>query len=227
MAAFMLRRLFHAAISFLGITVAVFLLVHAAPGDPVRLHLGGLSSRSVSPEVVAQLRAELRLDEPVAVQYLHWLRGIVTLDFGRSFVDRRPVIERVSEKLPRTLALNVIALAVALALAIPLGVACALRAGMILDRGAALLMFLLYALPGFWVALLLIDLFSVRLGWLPLFGMRSSGYGDLGSLERLGDLAAHALLPVVTLTLAQIAIFSSEPRARREFRKALSSSATR
>ena len=104
------RRLGHALVAFAGITFVVFALVHLAPGDPVDRYLGGVQARHASPEMERQLRDELGLDLPVGIQYLDWLKRAVTLDFGRSFIDRRPVRDRIAERLPATLLLNVASL---------------------------------------------------------------------------------------------------------------------
>jgi peptide/nickel transport system permease protein len=213
MLAFTLRRLAHAAITFLGITIVVFLLVHAAPGDPVSYFIGGAGAGGVSPAIVAALRAEYHLDDPLPERYVRWLAGVVTLDLGRSFVDRRPVTTRIAEKLPNTLLLNLLALGIALVLAVPSGLLSALRHGGWFDRASGLFFFLLFSLPSFWVALLLMQLLSVRLGWLPLFCMTSGNYDELTIGGRIADRTFHLILPVVTLAYAQLAVFARFTRA--------------
>src|ERR1700744_5087466 len=109
MTAYIARRLFYAVFTFLGITVVTFTLIHAVPGDPIDfLASRGLKNVSSAAEVAA-LRPGDGLDRPLVVEDFHWFRGIVTLDFGRSTVDRRLVVDRIAEKLPRTVALNSIA----------------------------------------------------------------------------------------------------------------------
>ena len=208
MTTYLVRRLLYAVLTFLGITVATFALIHSVPGDPISFYLGRGGLRSLPPEVVEAMRRELHLDEPLPAQYLRWLRGSVTFDFGRSTVDRRPVREVVLEKLPNTFQLNLFAFLVAAGLGVPIGLWSASRSGRLTERMSAVGFFLLYSLPSFWVALILIQLLSVRFDWLPLFGMNSDDYGSLGLGGKLVDRLQHMVLPVLTLTYAQLAIFA-------------------
>ena len=208
MTAYLIRRLFYAVLTFFGITVATFVLIHSVPGDPIAFFIGRAGLFSIPDATRAAIEREYHLDQPLPVQYLHWLRSAATLDFGRSISDRRPVRERILEKLPNTLLLNGIAFVLAAALGIPIGLWSAARAGRPAERASAVLFFLLYSLPSFWVALLLMQFFSVRLGVLPLFGMVSDHYPELGAAGRLADRMRHLILPALTLTYAQIAIFA-------------------
>lgn len=200
----LIRRLLYAIITFLGITIATFVLIHSVPGDPVSFYAGASGMRA-SPAALEMIRHEYHLDRPLVEQYGHWLGGIVTLDFGRSIADRRLVRDRVFEKVPNTVTLNSIAFALAAIIGIPVGLWSARRPGRLFDRGSAVVFFLLYSLPTFWVALLLMQLFAVRLQWLPLFGITSDG--------TLADRLRHLVLPVITLTYAQLAIFARFSRA--------------
>lgn len=208
MTTYLVRRLAWAALTFVGITIATFVLIHAVPGDPISFYIGRTGVRGVPPEVLASIRREYHLDEPLPAQYLHWMRSAATLDFGRSIVDRRPVRERILEKLPNTVALNTIAFLLAAVVGVPIGLWSATRSGRPAERATAVGFFLLYSLPSFWVALLLMQLFAVKLNLLPLFGMVSDDYLNLGAAGRLGDRLRHLVLPVITLTYAQLAIFA-------------------
>jgi peptide/nickel transport system permease protein len=208
MTTYLVRRVFYAVLTFLGITVATFTLIHSVPGDPITFFIGRGGITTIPPETVAALRHEFHLDEPLPVQYLRWLRGSATFDFGRSTVDRRPVREVVLEKLPNTFRLNLFAFLLAALLGVPIGLWSASRSGRLTERASAVGFFLLYSLPSFWVALLLIQLFSVRFHWLPLFGMNSDDYPDLSMGGQLLDRLKHMVLPVLTLTYAQLAIFA-------------------
>jgi peptide/nickel transport system permease protein len=207
MGAYLLRRFLYAILTFFGITIATFALIHSVPGDPVTFYLGRSGITSVPKPILQAIRREYHLDEPLPAQYLYWLRGAVTLDFGRSVIDRRPVTERILEKLPNTLQLNGIAFALAALIGIPVGLWSATRSGRPIERASAMLFFLLYSLPSFWVALLLMQIFSVRLGILPLLGMTSDDYGNLGTAGGFTDRLQHLVLPVITLAYAQLAIF--------------------
>lgn len=213
MTAYLVRRLIYAALTFLGITIATFALVHAVPGDPISFYVGRAGAHGVAPETLDAIRAEFHLDEPIPRQYLRWLGGTLRLDFGRSIVDRRPVIERIGERLPATFLLNLIALLAAAAAGIPLGFWSATRANRPAEKLSGVVLFLLYSLPSFWVALVLMHFFSVRLGVLPLLGMMSDEYADLSLAQQLGDRLLHLVLPVVTLTYAQLAIFARFSKA--------------
>jgi peptide/nickel transport system permease protein len=208
MTGYIARRLFYAVLTFLGITVVTFTLIHAVPGDPIDF-LASKGMRNVSsPAQVAALRHELRLDRPLVVQYLYWFRGIVTLDFGRSTIDRRLVIDRIVEKLPRTFALNTIAFLLAALIGLPVGLWSATRSGRLIERGSSVFFFLLYSLPSFWVALLLMEWFAVRLNLLPLFGMSSDNYASMTTGQQFADRVRHFILPVLTLCYGQIAILA-------------------
>lgn len=208
MARYLARRLVYAILTFFGITIATFTLVHSVPGDPITFYIGRAGVHSIPPQVLDRIRAEYHLDRPLPEQYLHWVRGIVMLDFGRSVVERRPAAELILEKLPNTLQLNLAAFLIAAVIGIPIGLWSATRSGRPAERASAVLFFLLYSLPSFWVALLLMQFFSVKLGVLPLFGMTSDDYFELGTAGRVADRMTHMVLPVLTLTYAQLAIFA-------------------
>jgi peptide/nickel transport system permease protein len=162
----------------------------------------------LSQAAIDAIRHEYHLDKPLVTQYLYWLRGVVSLDFGRSIADHEPVTQKMLEKLPHTIELNVIAFILSAAIGIPIGLWSATRSGRPVERASAVLFFLLYSLPSFWVALLLMEFFSVRLGIFPLFGMRSDDYFYLSSAQRFADHTRHLVLPVITLSYAQLAIFA-------------------
>jgi peptide/nickel transport system permease protein len=200
------RRLLLAVPTLAGIVVLVFFLLHLAPGSPVSA-LGGESGRRVSVRAAEEMRKAYGLDKPVPERFALWVGRVVRLDFGESFVDRRPVTQRIGEALPYTLALNGIALLLTLAVAIPLGVAAGGRPESRLDRVSSAALFALYSLPSFWAALLLQSLFSVKLGWLPLYGVASDPPPPGGAAGLL-DHAWHAVLPVVCLTYGSLAFYA-------------------
>ena len=207
MGSYIVRRLLYGVLTFFGITIAVFVLIHSVPGDPITFyisqHMGHLSQPALD-----AIRHEHHLDQPLVVQYFYWLRGVVTLDFGTSITDHRPVIDHVLEKLPYTIQLNLAAFLLAALIGVPIGLWSAARSGRPLERASAVIFFLLYSLPSFWVALLLMEFFSVKLGVLPLFGVHSDDYLDMGSGQKILDYVRHAALPVITLTYTQLAFFA-------------------
>lgn len=208
MTSYVIRRLFYAVLTFFGITVATFALIHSVPGDPITFFIGRAGQTTLPPEVIDAIRREHHLDAPLPMQYLYWLRGAVTFDFGTSVFDKRPVTERIFEKLPGTLELNAVAFLIAALIGIPVGLWSASRSGRFAERASAVGFFLLYSLPSFWVALLLMQLFAVKLEILPLFGMSSDHYGDMSAGARFADRMRHLILPAITLTYGQLAIFA-------------------
>lgn len=208
MASYLARRLAYAVLTFFGITIATFALIHIVPGDPISFYAGKAGLHRIAPKALEEIRREYHLDKPLPTQYGYWLRGIVTLDFGRSIADRRPVTDRILERLPNTFHLNLAAFLVAALLGIPIGMWSATRSGRRTERASAVIFFLLYSLPSFWIALLLMQWLAVRWPVLPLFGM-SSDYSDTFTfMGRVADRVRHALLPVICLSYAQLAFFA-------------------
>jgi len=208
MTTYLVRRVLYGLLTFLGITIGTFTLIHSVPGDPISFFIGRAGINSIPPAILDSIRREYHLDRPLPVQYVYWLRGAATLDFGSSIIDRRPVRQRILEKLPNTVLLNLIAFAIAAIIGIPIGLWSATRSGRASERASAVGFFLLYSLPSFWVALLLMQWFSVKWNLVPLFGMTSDDYASLGAPAKLADRLRHLILPVVTLTYAQVAIFA-------------------
>lgn len=207
MSRYLLRRLGYALITFFGITIATFVLVHSVPGDPISFYIGRAGGSSIPEATLDVIRREHHLDRPLPVQYFYWVRGVVTLDLGHSIIEHRPVAELIFEKLPNTFQLNLAAFLIAALVGVPIGLWSATRSGRPMERASAVFFFLLYSLPSFWVALLLMQFLSVRLGVLPLFGM-SSDYPPPGLWGTVMDRMKHMVLPVLTLTYAQMAIFA-------------------
>ncbi|HEY3170499.1 MAG TPA: ABC transporter permease [Thermoanaerobaculia bacterium] len=208
--AYIVRRLALAIPTLLGIVVLVFLLLHLAPGSPATAG-SPESGRRVSAAAREEMRRLYGLDRPLPERFARWIGRVARLDLGESFVDRRPVSERIREALPATLALNGLALFFTLVIAIPIGVAAGGRPEALFDRASAIALFALYSMPVFWAALLLQTLLSVELGWLPLYGVASDPPppGLAGFIDRL----AHLALPVSCLTYGSLAFFARLVRA--------------
>jgi peptide/nickel transport system permease protein len=208
---YLLRRLLLAIPTLLGIIVIVFLLLHLAPGSPASAVGSAESGRRISGEAREEMRRLYGLDRPLPEQFAKWVGRVVRFDLGESFVDRRPVSERIREALPATLELNGLALLFTLLIAVPIGVAAGGRPDGRFDRTSAVVLFALYSLPVFWAALLLQTLFSVKLGWLPLYGLSAdpAPAGPAGVADRL----AHLALPVTCLTYGSLAFLARLVRA--------------
>lgn len=161
-----LRRLALSIPILLFVSIMVFSLIHLIPGDPVTVMLG----QEATPEVKQALRHELGLDQPLAIQYLGWLGRVVRGDLGRSLVDRTSVLDQIRLRLPATIELAIGAFLIALLIAIPAGVLSATRRGSAVDYLSTVFALGGLSLPSFWLAMLLIIVFAVKLQWLPASG---------------------------------------------------------
>ncbi|PIQ82387.1 MAG: diguanylate cyclase [Candidatus Omnitrophica bacterium CG11_big_fil_rev_8_21_14_0_20_64_10] len=194
MGPFLLRRLAALIPTFFGITLISFAVLHLAPGQPV----GTMTDLNVKVSMEARQRriAEFHLDQPLHKQYGLWLKKTLIGDFGDSWNDGRPVLEKIGEAIPITVGINLLALAGILGLGIPIGLFGAARENSGWDHlltGGVLIGF---ALPTFWIALLALDFFGVRLGWVPVSGLNSLEADRFGFLAFWGDRLHHLLLPV-------------------------------
>ncbi|HBA87526.1 MAG TPA: diguanylate cyclase [Geobacter sp.] len=212
MANYLIKRILMLIPLLIGITLITFTVIHLAPGEPVEMQT------AMSPKVSAQSRARLRefygLDKPLYVQYGLWISHLARLDFGRSFApDNRPVLDKIKERIPITISLNVIALILEFGIAIPIGIMAAVHRDTLLDRGISVFVFVGFAVPTFWLALLCMYLFGVKLSWLPISGIHSLGSEHLPFLARMGDMAKHLLLPVAIATFGSLAGLSRYMRS--------------
>ncbi len=187
-----------------GITLVSFVVIHLAPGTPVELQT--TMNPKVSLEAQKRLRELYGLDKPLMVQYWDWLKRMTLLDFGRSFSpDRRPVLDKIKERIGITISLNLLSLLIILLVAIPIGIVAAVRPHSWFDRGTTLLVFFGFAMPTFWLALLLMMLFGVYLDWLPISGLTSLGFHQLTFWQKIQDLVAHIALPVLVAAFGGLA----------------------
>ncbi len=207
------RRVVQAAATLLLVGFLVMLLARLAPGDALPGDMSDGTMERMTPEQRAELRSLYHADRTLPAQYGLWLLDIARGDLGLSFHDRRPVIEKIGECLGVSLTLNLAALLTMVAVALVLGTAAAFRPRSTLDRVAALGTYALYAVPVFWAGLLLQMLFSVRLGWAPLYGVTSPSAENLSLAARVGDRAAHMVLPVLCLSYSGLAYLSRFVRA--------------
>lgn len=187
-----------------------FALIHAAPGDPVDILLG---QGEADPQVVAQLRTEFGLDQPLPVQLARYYAKVLTLDLGQSFRYREPVAELIASRLPATLLLMGAALVVSTLVAVALGVIAAHRPYSALDNGVTTLALAGYSMPVFWLGQLLLIAFALKLDWFPAQGMVSirapaEGFG------RVLDVAHHLVLPALTYSLYHLALIFRLTRAK-------------
>lgn len=189
MLAYLVQRLFGACLVILGVVSIVFLLIHLVPGDPVEIMLG----ESASTADRAALRTTLGLDRPLAAQYTSYLGDLLRLDLGTSIHQRAPVADLVLERLPATGALALVTLCITVVLALPLGIVAAIRRNTAWDTAAMTVSLLGVSIPNFWLGPLLILVFALWLGWLPV-----SGQGG----------PAAVILPALTLGTGLVAVLS-------------------
>lgn len=205
MGRYLIRRLLQAFPVLLGITLISFLIVNSAPGDPALLYM----DRSGNPtkEDIAKVRHDLGLDKPLPLRYADWLARAVKGDFGNSFADKRPVIDKISEAAPYSIKLAVVSIILGYTMAIFLGVVAAVKANSWVDYIISGLSALFVSAPVFWVALMAMLVISVKWKLLPTSGW--STYGDGSFL----DVAKHLVLPTIILALRDIAGLSRYVRS--------------
>ncbi len=203
MAKYVVRRLLQMIPLLLGISIINFAIMHLAPGDPVLL----LAERNATPEEIARIRALYGLDAPIYEQYFRWLGQILRGNFGKSFVDGRPVTAHIMERLPYTLYLNFIVMIIIYALAIPIGNISALRQYSWFDHVVTFFAFLGQALPSFWFALMLIYAIGIKAKWLPITGVGTIGVSlkTHSLMTVFADRAKHLILPVTVISLGSMA----------------------
>ncbi len=206
MTAYIVRRLLQMIPLILGVTFLTFALINLIPGSPV---MKLRDNPKIRPEAAAELERQLGLDKPWPERYVTWLGDLVRGDLGVSMYNRLPIADRIWAVLPNTLLLAVLSLSIALLVAVPIGVYSAVKHGSPFDRSASVGAVALYAMPDFWLALLLVILFSLKFReWgfpaLPVGGMVDPrGGGDLA------DRVKHLILPVAALALVQIGSWSA------------------
>ena len=217
---YLARRVLLIIPTFLGITLITFLVIQLAPGNPAAMKLRLAGDQAVlgdkaTQEIVEQTKKLYGLDKPIHVQYGIWLRRVVTFDFGDSYKDHRPVLQKIGERLPITVTLNIVSIFLVYLIAIPLGVFSAVRQGTAADRVVTVGLFILYSLPNFWVAVLLIMFLGGGefLDLFPIYGISSPGMEGAAFIPRVLDLTWHLVLPVFCLTYGGLAALSRYQRA--------------
>jgi peptide/nickel transport system permease protein len=199
------RRLLQAIPIVFGIVTVNFLLLHLAPGDVIDV-IAGSSDAATNPQYMAQLRAEYGLDQPIYIQYLRYVLNLAQLNLGLSIGEGRPVATVIFERLGPTVLLMSLSICVAFSVGLLLGVAAARRVHTLSDNVISTLNLILYSIPNFWLALMLIVAFSIHLGWLPVAGFRTPGL--TGGLASVWDVFRHLVMPVASLSAIFVAIYT-------------------
>jgi peptide/nickel transport system permease protein len=207
---FMSIRVLQGIAALLVIATINFMLIRAAPGDPVSVMAG--EAGASDPQFVAQLRAQFGLDQPLSTQLFNYLGHVLQLDLGFSYRQQQPVLDLILDRLPATLLLTGSAFVLSILLGVMLGAFAARRVGTWVDSVTTVVALVFYATPLYWLALMAVLLFSIKLGWLPAFGYITVGSGLTGFSLAM-DIAAHLVLPAVTLALFYMAVYARMTRA--------------
>lgn len=216
MTTYLIRRVLLIIPTFFGITLLTFLLIRLAPGNVALIKGGGgeTGGKTMTAEQREEMIKLYGLDKPAYVAYGEWVVRLAHLDLGESWNDHRPVTQKIGERLPLTISLAGSALILSYLIAVPLGVAAAVRRGQLTDRVISFTVFVLYSIPSFAAALLLI-LFVAGgdyLDLLPMYGINSINASEMGLLPWIWDRILHMILPVVCLTYASLASISRYAR---------------
>lgn len=207
---FLIKRLIEIIPTLWGITIICFLVIHLAPGNPVKSE--GTFNPNISMESLEKMKKIYHLDKPLWKQYAIWLNHLIRLDFGRSLVDGKKVIEKIGKRLPITIIINTASLFIIIIISVPLGVISAVKENSLFDKFFTVFVFAGYSIPAFWLALLLMILFGVHLRLLPISGIHSIGAENLGMFPYIWDMIKHLVLPVGISAFAGLAAFSRYTR---------------
>ena len=223
---YILRRLFVLIPTLIGITLVTFVLINLAPGSPVEQKLqqmrfgggsqhsdsGGGSSRSsaVSEEVIEALKKQYGFDKPMHVRYWIWLKNIARLDFGESFTYEEPAIDVITSKFPVSLQFGVVSLIFSYTISIILGVAKAVKHGGKFDYITSFILFIMYSIPGFMLAILLIVYFAGGgfFNWFPIGEIYSDGYSEMTAWQQFVDRVHHFILPLICYMIGSFTVLT-------------------
>jgi peptide/nickel transport system permease protein len=208
---YIIKRLLLIIPMLIGISFILFVIMHLAPGDPASIRYG------LNPDVSETARENFNkvygLDKPILVQYGIWMKKFVSLDFGNSFIDDQNVVEKILSKLPATLLLQITSLIVIFCVALPIGIISAVKRNTMFDKIMTVIVFTGYAMPTFWLALLLIFIFGFKLQWFPISGMDPWYVSYLSLADRIKDTAWHLVLPVFVTAFTGLASLSRYSRS--------------
>lgn len=207
---YILKRLLTSIPVLLIITMVIFGVVKAMPGDELTAYLG--PGTKATQEVKERAREKLGLDKSIPEQYVRWMGRVLTGDLGTSFTLKKPVGEIIGTYVWNTFLLNVVAMIIGLALAIPVGIRQAVKKGSAEDNFWTILSLLGISVPSFFFGMLLIFFVGMKVSWIPISGMRDSMYANFGYpggfWQEVGDVATHMILPVIVLAFSDFATFS-------------------
>ena len=209
MFSYIVRRILVSIPTLFGITLVTFIIINLAPGDPAQFQTQGIMDPDVSIHVYEQLREYYELDKPIHVRYVHWLGRLATLDFGTSMsTDRLPVIDKIKERLWPTMSLALLSIFISLSLSIPIGIYAAARQNRLFDNISSTILYGLYSVPSYVMAVPLILLLGVQWDLLPFQGMTSDNYDQLTTSGKVFDLARHYVLITFCFSFGAWAYYS-------------------
>ena len=206
MSSYIIRRLVQSVIVFILITLFVFLVMRLLPGDPIYMIMSRAASETATEMQLDKLRHQYGLDRPMMVQYFSWLNGVFHGDLGVSILNNTDISQSLMKRLPVTLHLGVLALIISFVLGIPAGVICAVRRGTWIDTVVTTLANIGITIPVFWLALVLMYIFALKLHWLPVFGY-TSPFADFWMNTK------QIILPVFCLAVTSIAVIARQARS--------------
>ena len=206
MRTYIIRRLIYSVIVLIIVTLLVFLAMHLLPGDPILIYVSSGQITQSTPEAIAELHHEYGLDKPLMVQYFNWIGGIFHGDLGTSISRHMPVTQLIKQKLPITLYLSLLALIISIILGIPAGILSAIRRGTWIDSIVTVIANAGITIPSFWLGVILIYIFSLKLHWLP-----TSGYTS--PFVDLGKSMSQAVMPVFCDAIFAISAFTRQTRS--------------
>lgn len=197
MKSYILKRIVQIIPVIFLVSILSFIIIHSAPGDPVNMY--------IKPEMtqyeIEQLREQMGLNGTVVSQYFSWLKNVLKGNWGYSLISNRPVLDLILSKLPSTMLLMATSLILSVVIAIPLGLIAGLHENKAIDHILSFFTYIGISIPTFWFAILLIVIFTLKLGWLPSVGMRSTG------VNTTIDLIKHLIMPSMALSIGNTAVF--------------------
>ncbi|MGC8965009.1 MAG: ABC transporter permease [Brevinematia bacterium] len=201
---YILKRTLLIIPTFIGITIMIFLIVHIAPGDPIKGIMGEMSNK-LSSEAYENFKKVYGLDKPILERYLIWFKNFITFEFGNSFQYGKKVSELILERLPVTITINVVSNLIILIFGVSIGVIAGINRGKTFDKVSSVILFGLYSLFEPWVALILIIILGINLGLFPISGFTSINFDEMNLFEKTIDILNHIALPTIVLSYAGIA----------------------
>ena len=210
---YIFKRLLLLIPTLFGITLITFFIIQLAPGNPVERKLQldqGIQAEAITQQIVEETKKLYGLDKPIYERYWIWVKQIITLDFGNSYKDHRPVINKIAERIPITLTLNIISIILIYLIAIPIGVYSAVSHGRFSERLSTFFLFILYSIPSFWMAMILIFFLGGGDYWdlFPVYGLLSPGAENYPFYKKAVNFLWHIALPVFCLTYGSLAYLS-------------------